>query len=299
MTGLITDRSRDNVLRRNALALKGRAGMTAAELAEWLGDPMETSGANLFPPGPYYSSSVNMSYRGDLITATAVWDGIYLYGISIIGEASKFEGKTFTLSVDSMSTIGGGTPQISLYWHDDNGYEYAGANLTEAGSVSFAVTANTNTRAYLAAYVYVTTDATVTAGATAMFRGVMLERGSIKHKYTPYAEVIATDATKGAYNYSDLNRVERVVKDVSDEYGLGLVTKTDWTMWDIPRASDMERYLNNIRTIRKVWGSNIALPETGDRFTYSDANNIELILLQASDSILNATRCGEVFCGDT
>ena len=298
MIGLITDRTRDNVLRRNALALKGKAGMTAAELAEWLGDPMETPGANLFPPGPYYSSSVDLKYRDDSVVATAVWDGIYLYAISIIGEASKFEGKTFTLSVDSMLTTGGGTPQISLYWHDDNGYEYAGANLTEAGSVSFAVSANTNARAYLAAYVYVTTDATVTAGATAKFKGVMLERGNERHDYVPYTEVIATDVTKGAYNYSDLNRVEGAVKEIAEEIGLTLITNSDWTMWDVPRVSDMERYINNVRKIRNAVGSSIALPETGDRFTYSDANNIELVLLNASESIANAPRCGELLCGD-
>lgn len=298
MIGLITDRSRENVLRRNALALKGRAGMTATELAEWLGDPMETPGANLFPPGPYYSSSVGLKYRDDYITATAVWDGVYLYAISILGEASKFEGKTFTLSVDSILTTGGGTPQISLYWHDDNGYEYAGANLTEAGSTTFTMFPNTNARAYLAAYVYVTTAATVTAGATAKFRGVMLERGNERHDYAPFTEVVATDATKGAYNYSDLNRVERAVKEIAEDLGLTLVTKTDWTMWDVPRVSDMVRYIDNVRVIRNAVGSNIALPNTDDRFTYSDANNIELILLNASESITKAVRSGELFSGD-
>lgn len=298
MIGLITDRSRDNVLRRNALALKGRAGMTAAELAEWLGDPMETPGANLFPPGPYYSSSVELLYRNDSITATAVWDGVYLYAISILGEASKFEGKTFTLSVDSILTTGGGTPQISLYWHDDNGYEYAGADLTEAGSTTFTMFPNTNARGYLAAYMYVTTDATVTAGATAKFKGVMLERGNERHDFAPYAEVVTTDATKGAYNYSDLNRVERAVKEIAEELGLTLVTKTDWTVWDVPRDSDMVRYVNNVRQIRNALGSNIAIPETGDRFTYSDANNIEMVLLHAYESVKDSLRCGELFCGD-
>lgn len=298
MKSFITDRSRDNVLRRNALALKGKVGMTAAELAEWLGDPMETSGANLFPPGPNYSSSVNMRYRGDMITATSVWDGVYIYGISIIGEASKFEDKTFTLSVDSMSTIGGGTPQISLYWHDNNGYEYAGANLTEAGSVTFTMFPNTNKRAYLAAYLYVTTDATITAGAIAKYRGVMLERGNARHAYAPYTEVIATNATKGAYNYSDLNRVERAVKEIAEDIGLTLTTKTDWTMWDVPRVSDMVRYVDNVRAIQNALGGIIALPEIGDRFTYSDANNIELILSNASEYIENSPRCGELLCGD-
>lgn len=298
MIGLITDRTRDNVLRRNALALKGRAGMTAEELSEWLGDPMVTPGANLFPPGPYYSSAVELKYRNDCIVATAMWDGTYLYAISIIGAAENYAGKTLTFSIDEILSVGGGTPQISFYWHDDNGYEYAGANLTEAGSVTFTTSENVNNRAYLAAYVYITTTATVTQGATARFEGVMLEFGSERHEYVPYTEVVATEATKGAYNYSDLNRVERMVAEISDEIGLGLITKTDWTMWDVPRMSDFIRYINNVRVIRNAVGSSIALPEVGEPLTYSDANNIETILSDARSSLSSTLRCGDIFCGD-
>lgn len=296
MQNLITDRTRENVLRRNTLASKGWSSMSAAEQAEWLGDPMATVGANLFAPGPYYSSSVELKYRSNSITATAVWDGVYLYAISILGEASKYEGKTFTLSVGNI--LGGGNPQIALYWHDDNGYEYAGASISEAGSVTFTMFPNTNARAYLAAYIYVTTDVNVLAGSVARFNEVMLDPGTSKHDYVAYTEVVATDATKGAYNYSDLNRVERTVAEISDELGLGLITKTDWAMWDVPRMSDMVRYLNNVRAIRTVMGSNIALPETGDKFTFSDANNIETILLDARRTMNHTLRCGDIFCGD-
>lgn len=294
--GLITDRTRDNVLRRNTLASLGWANMTEAERAEWLGDPMATVGANLFTPGPYYSSVVELKYRTNYIKATALSEGIYMYAISIIGEASKYEGKTFTLSVDSI--IGSGKPQIALYWHDDNGYEYAGASISETGSVTFTVFPNTNARRYLAAYVYVTSDVSVPAGSVAKFYDVMLEIGSEKHPYKPYTEVVATDATKGAYNYSDLNRVERTVAEISDELGLGLITKTDWKMWDVPRVSDLVRYVNNVRAIRNATGIIIALPEAGDNFTFSDANNIESVLLNARRSIDSAVRCGDVFCGD-
>lgn len=279
MIGLITDREYSNVLRRNELAAKGYANMTEEEKAEWLGDPMATEGANLLPPGPYYSSSVEVKYRNESIVATATGEGVYLYAILIIGEATKYEGKTFTLSVDKIEAVGGGTPQIALYWHDDNGFEYAGASLTVLDSVRFTVSENVNNRANLAAYIYVTTDTSVTAGATATFHGVMLESGSVRHEYVPYTEVVATNATKGAYNYSDLNRVERAVAEISDDLGLGLTTKTNWTMWDVPRMSDWTRYINNVKTIRDILGSSIALPEIGDKLTYSDANNIEKILL--------------------
>lgn len=280
MIGLITDREYTNVLRRNELAAKGVSRMTPAEKAEWLGDPMTTEGANLLPPGPFYSSSVDVKCRNRSMVATATGGGIYLYSIGIIGEASKFEGKTFTLSVDRMTATGGGTPQIALYWHDDNGFEFAGASLTSAGKVTFTASANTNGRANLAAYVYVTTDATVTAGAKVEFVGTMLEIGSVKHEYAPYTEVVATRSTKGAYNYSDLNRVERAVAEISEDLGLGLITKTDWTMWDVPRVSDMTRYINNIKTIRDALGSSIAIPDSMAELTYSGANNIEKVLME-------------------
>ena len=283
MKGLITDRTQRNVHYRKELASKGWARMTTAERTAWLGNPYDADGANLFAYGPYYSSAVDLKYRSETIHATALAEGIYLYAISIIGEASLFANKVFTLSVDDITATGGATPQIALYWHDDAGFEYAGADLSVAGSVTFDTSAmpNTNNRQYLAAYVYVTTHGTIASGATALFKGVMLESGSTRHEYVPYTEIIATEATKGAYNYSDLNRVERAVAELSDMLGLGLITKTDWVMWDVPTASDMERYLGNVATLRQQIEAETTapvLPLSMNKLTYTDANNIELIL---------------------
>lgn len=299
MKNLITNRSRSDVLYRNELAAKGFQSMTNDEKAEWLGDPFSTDGANLLPPGPAYSSAVELNYLNDAIVATATAGGVYLYAISIIGEAANYEGKTFTLSVDYMRSLGGGSPQLALYWHDDNGFEYAGASLIAAGSVTFDVFENVGNRAYLALYVYVTTDATVTAGAAARFGGVMLESGSVRHEYVPYTEVMTTNVTKGAYNYSDLNRVERAVKEISEKLGLHLITKTDWAMWDIPRSADMERYLYNVRVIKNAIASTTALPTNMSGLTYNDTNNIEKILLEASNKIKESVAfCGEIMCGE-
>ena len=299
MKNLITNRERSNVLYRNELAAKGFQSMTVAEKAEWLGDPFSTVGANLLPHGPAYSSAVDLNYLHDAIVATANAGGVYLYAISIIGESANYEGKKFTLSVDYMRSLGGGKPQLALYWHDDGGFEYAGASLTTAGSVTFDVFENAGNRAYLALYVYVTTDATVTAGATARFGGVMLESGSDRHEFVPYTEVMTTTVTKGAYNYSDLNRVERTVKEISEKLGLHLITNTDWAMWDIPRLADMERYLYNIRVIKNAIASTTSLPTNMVGLTYNDANNIEKILLEATNKIKeSAVFCGDIMCGE-
>ena len=291
MKGLITDRTQRNVYYRKELSAKGFNAMTLAEKAAWLANPLDAVGANLFSYGPYYSSAVEVKYRSEEIVATSTADGIYLYAISIIGEAAEFINKVFTLSVDAIIASGGGSPQIALYWHDDNGYEYAGADLLSAGSVTFdtSVIPNTNNRRYLAAYIYVTTHAAVTRGESARFVGVMLENGDARHPYVPFTELLATEATKGAYNYSDLNRVERAVSEISDHLGLGLYTRTDWGMWDIPTETDMNRYIGNISAIRKLLptDANVPLPPaTMNHLTYTDANNIELILDAVYESII-------------
>ena len=283
MLGLITDRTERNVFKLNEVSKKDWSDMTTAERIEWAGNPWEAEGANLLPPGPYYSSVVDLKYLNQEIVATAIMGGVYLYAISIVGNASNFANKTLCLSMDKLTAPTGGNPQIAAYWHDTDGFDYAGASLTSAGSIVFNTTdfPNTNNRQYLALYVYVTTSNEVVAGAVARFGGVMLEQGEVRHEYIPYTEIVATEITKGAYNYSDLNRVERMAAEISELSGLGLATKTDWTMWDVPTVADMNRYLGNIETIKKHFGVPIDVPNSMDHLTYETANNIEKILLAA------------------
>ena len=287
MKGLITDRTQHNVARLKALSAKGWDGMTAQERAEWLGDPMTTEGANLLPPGPYYSSVVDGKHRNREIILTSITEGVYLYAVCIVGDAVNFASKTLTLTIGDMSATNGGTPQIAAYWHDENGFEYAGVSLSTAGSGTFSTLdfPNTEGRKSLALYMYVTTAQSVGVGTVARFGDVMLEIGGVPHEYAPYTEVVATEATKGAYNYSDLNRVERAVSEISDIRGLGLVTKTDWTMWDIPKDSDMIRYINNIKVLRNLFYSELSLPDSMANLTYETANNIEKIILAAYEKV--------------
>lgn len=90
-----------------------------------------------------------------------------------------------------------------------------------------------------------------------------------------------TDAAKGAYNYTDLNRVETAVSELAAELGLNLVTKTNWTLWDIPIQADMERYLWNVEAIRDACPGDVtfpALPSSMSKLTFEGANNIEIVL---------------------
>lgn len=282
MLGLITDRTQRNVYRRKELSSKGWLGMTSEERAEWLGNPLVATGANLFSYGTNYSSSVELKYRNKEIVAIAKVAGSYLYAISIIGKATDYNNKIFTLSAEFTAPA-----KIEMFWHDGNGIDWAGGTLLATGSalVDTITYPNVNNREYLAAYLYVTQDAVVEAGKAITFGKVMLENGVTKHEYVPYAEILATDATKGAYNYSDLNRVERAVAEISDRAGLNLTTKTNWVMWDLPTETDMNRYLSNVMAIKEHFGINISLPTSMNNFTYEYANNIELILSRAYESL--------------
>lgn len=108
-------------------------------------------------------------------------------------------------------------------------------------------------------------------------------------------------AAKGAYNYSDLNRVETAVAGLAEIYGLTLTTKTDWGVWDIPTQSDMERYLSNVVAIRDAYTGNRVLPELPDSMiglTYEGANNIEMVLAIAyapDDAVIQS---GDIYCGE-
>jgi hypothetical protein len=108
-------------------------------------------------------------------------------------------------------------------------------------------------------------------------------------------------ATRGAYNYTDLNRVETAVAEISDSLELGLVTKTNWGMWDVPTEADMVRYLENISVIKSAvsYQSNApTLPAHMGGLTYETANNIEKTLVMLYQIVDSVPRCGEIFAGE-
>lgn len=96
------------------------------------------------------------------------------------------------------------------------------------------------------------------------------------------------DAAKGAYNYTDLNRVETAVKELAGELGLSLTTKTNWTLWDVPTRSDMERYLGNVVAIRDACPGSLdfpSLPSSMNGLTYTSANSIEKVLTMVYEKL--------------
>lgn len=91
---------------------------------------------------------------------------------------------------------------------------------------------------------------------------------------------------KGSYNHADLNRVGEVVAYIRDmflAYGYRITAspRLGWTEADIPRRSDMDLYLRNIRSLGGliVFDKNPpVLPMQMDGLTWQTANNIERFL---------------------
>lgn len=110
---------------------------------------------------------------------------------------------------------------------------------------------------------------------------------------------------KGAYNYTDLNRVEDAVGYVADKlrergYRVDISAKKTWTMTSLPTLSDMNTYLNNIKAIRSAFATLSTTPQapsTIKGFTYKEANAIEQILIDV-DQLLENMMSAWFFSGD-
>lgn len=92
---------------------------------------------------------------------------------------------------------------------------------------------------------------------------------------------------KGAYNYTDLNRVEEAVAYVAERLGAyGYISYQpfvrQWSSEDIPNSTDLARYFGNVAMLRRavsVWASTPAAPSGVDGFGANEANALEQILL--------------------
>lgn len=102
---------------------------------------------------------------------------------------------------------------------------------------------------------------------------------------------------KGAYNYTDMNRVEEAVAYVADmlrQYSYLSITLEvrSWSENDIPTADDFARYFNNIAILRRaipVWHDTPVVPSNADGFGVAEANALEQILVDI-DQILSHAR---------
>jgi len=110
---------------------------------------------------------------------------------------------------------------------------------------------------------------------------------------------------KGAYNHTDLNRVEEAVAYVAgrlSEFGYMPYQPSvrSWSSEDIPTESDLARYFGNVATLRQavaVWASTPAAPNGISGFGANEANALERILVDV-DVVLTRISQAWFFSGD-
>lgn len=117
---------------------------------------------------------------------------------------------------------------------------------------------------------------------------------------------------RGCYNASDMNRVGAAVRYVANRlnaegYGAYVDPKTDWQMEDIVRQSDWDKYLDEVRHLRRKLTLMRTTPQITDGMysglkSYAEANEIERILVDLDIAITCIIRnyifSGEVFAGE-
>ena len=115
---------------------------------------------------------------------------------------------------------------------------------------------------------------------------------------------------KGAYNYTDLNRVQSAIRFLQERfsdvgYYVSLSDQKTWTLQDAPTLADMTEYLADVRAIRgmlTLLKTTPSVPDTMVGFTYSEANDIEQILLDVdmllSNTIASFAYSGDIFGGE-
>lgn len=125
------------------------------------------------------------------------------------------------------------------------------------------------------------------------------------------SEDVAARNAKGTYNAADLNRVGAAVEYIAGRftaygYASPVTVKTDWIEENVPTASQMEVYRQNIATLRgtiAVMASTPETPESMAGLNYVRANDIEQILLDLDTLITNMTQAwffsGDLYTGET
>lgn len=141
-------------------------------------------------------------------------------------------------------------------------------------------------------------------------RTALAQKGWANMNASERADWMSGSAAKGAYNYTDLNRVENAVDYINQQllacgYEAGVSAVRTWTAADVPTIGDMTRYLENIRAIRAalpVFSTTPHTPASLVKLTYSAANDIETILQDVETLVHNMIAsfnyCGEVFGGE-
>ena len=204
-----------------------------------------------------------------------------------------------------------------------NGTEYTWTNTD--GNRWEAVVARTANEIYVVALEIINSLGTTTSTNFTLYYGTLnlitdrterdVERWRLLHSkgfgaMTAEEKAEWQSALKGAYNYTDMNRVESAVEYIAQRlseagYFVAPDVKTSWTVKDQPTKEDMARYFSNVELLRSIlplYPTTPQSPTTTKRMDYLVANAIEQILSDVDRQISAISQswyyAGDVFAGE-
>lgn len=121
--------------------------------------------------------------------------------------------------------------------------------------------------------------------------------------------IVYTRIIKGAWNISDLNRIEQNCKHLFEEltdlgYDIGVIIKeNEWLYEDFPVLSEIDRIRLNVKLLCDVFLITSDLDFGNIYLDYDNANRIEQLLLFVYNTLQNLFTglryCGTFNCGQT
>lgn len=112
---------------------------------------------------------------------------------------------------------------------------------------------------------------------------------------------------KGAYNYTDLNRVCTAVDWLKNwmydnGYAPDIQGKRNWALNYIPRQNEIDRYIKDVQQIREQFSIELPVVDVQGNMTLQKANDIESILVAVNAVIpyaeISFFGSGEIGCGE-
>lgn len=264
-------------------------------------------------------------YRdGDLIatiTDTSYTDAIqpftpYAYTLTAYNDSGESDPATISVQIiippetpSNFRAFSASMTAISLAWDAVTGAD--SYQLKRDGAVIYTGPFPSYTDSGLTAetaYTY-TLSAVNTAGSSAETTLEATTTQIILVTDRAQADVTAQNA-KGTYSAIDLIRVGEAVQYLADileglGYACPVAPKLDWKETDWPTSSTMERYLQDVETLRGQFQQLETTPETPknvDKLTYLSANDIEQILMDINGALQRMETAlfysGEIYCGE-
>ena len=204
-----------------------------------------------------------------------------------------------------------------------NGIEYTWTNTEE--NRWEAVVARTENEIYVVVLNLINSLGTTTNASFTLYYGTLnlitdrteqdVERWRLLHSkgykaLTEEEKAQWRSALKGAYNYTDMNRVETAVDFLASrltelDIYVSPEVKTVWTVSDHPTKADMDRYFGNVALLRSVlpmYPTTPRTPSTQKKMDYLVANDVEQILSDVDRRIQGIKQswyyAGDVFTGE-